>query len=338
MMYSLTSARHAFHPLGCGVRAQFRSTREEGDIGREPLGGQESEHTHASVMVGEVVGLLTPRKGELLLDATAGEGGHSEALLKAAPGTRLIALDADPQATAAAIARLAPFKKRVSVIEGNFADVGVLLTHAGIEALDKAVFDLGWNRGQLASGRGFSFLRDEPLSMAYGSTPRSGFNAAEILNTWSEKVLADVFFGYGEERFARRIACAVVKRRSQKPFETTLELVEVVRDAVPPAYRHLRLHPATKTFQALRVAVNDELGVLKAGLAAVWELLAPGGRMAVITFHSIEDRIVKHAFADFVKAGGRLLTKKPLTPTREEIIQNPSARSAKVRGIEKSSL
>ena len=335
MMHSLTFARHVPDLRVFGVRAQFRSTREEGDIGREPRGGQESERVHRSVMVREVVDLLSPKKGELLLDVTAGEGGHSEALLQAATGTKLIALDADQSAVAATSKRLAHFKGRTSVIEGNFADVGTLLKNAGVEAIDKAVFDLGWNRGQLRSGRGFSFLHDEPLLMVYGTTPRSGFTAAEVLNSWSEKVLADVFFGYGEERFARRIARAVVERRSKKPFETTMELVEVVQDAVPAVYRHGRIHPATKTFQALRIAVNDELGALKAGLGAVWILLPQGGRMAVITFHSIEDRLVKHMFAGFAKDGGHLLSKKPLTPTREESIQNPSARSAKMRSIEK---
>jgi len=339
MMPSLTLARVLLDPARDKRR---RSFREEGGTLHPESGksmrGQESERAHTSVMVCEVVDILSPQKGELLLDATAGEGGHSKAMLSKAQGTRLIALDADPQAVATVSMRLAPFKGRTSVIEGNFADVGTLLKSAGVEALDKAVFDLGWNRGQLKSGRGFSFLHDEPLSMAYGSTPRSGFTAAEILNTWSEKVLADVFFGYGEERFARRIARAVVERRSIQPFETTFELVEVVRDAVPAAYRHSRLHPATKTFQALRIAVNDELGALKAGLAAVWGLLSPGGRVAVITFHSIEDRLVKHTFAGFVKDNGRLLVKKPLTPTPEESAENPSARSAKLRGIEKSSL
>ncbi|MBI2004765.1 16S rRNA (cytosine(1402)-N(4))-methyltransferase RsmH [Patescibacteria group bacterium] len=338
MIYSLTLARRVPRLGALGVRAQFRSTREEGDSGREPRGGQESERVHKSVMVREVVDFLSPQKGELLFDATAGEGGHSEALLRAAAGSKLIALDADQAAVAATAKRLAPFKKRASIIEGNFADVGALLKHAGVETLDKAVFDLGWNRGQLKSGRGFSFLHDEPLSMVYGSTPRSGFSAAQILNSWSEKVLADVFFGYGEERFARRIARAVVERRSRKPFETSVELVEVVQDAVPAMYRHGRIHPATKTFQALRIAVNDELGALGAGLTAVWNLLPQGGRMAVITFHSIEDRLVKHLFAGFVKEGGRLLSKKPLTPAREESVKNPSARSAKLRGIEKSPL
>jgi 16S rRNA (cytosine1402-N4)-methyltransferase len=183
-------------------------------------------------------------------------------------------------------------------------------------------------------------MHDEPLVMSYGTRPRSGFTAAEILNGWSEKTLADVFFGYGEERYARRIAAAVVARRALKPFETTMELNEVVRDAVPAAYRRgsasRRIHPATKTFQALRIAVNDELGALDSGVRAAWHALACGGRIAVITFHSIEDRAVKRLFAAFVKKGeGKLVYKKPLTPSAEEIKSNHASRSAKLRAIEK---
>jgi 16S rRNA (cytosine1402-N4)-methyltransferase len=172
--------------------------------------------------------------------------------------------------------------------------------------------------------------------MSYGEKPRSGFTASEILNNWDEKVLADVLYGYGEERYARRIAKAIVESRAIKAFETTLELVEVIRDAVPGAYRHGRLNPATKSFQALRVAVNDELGVIEEGLKAAWSILAPGGRIVVITFHSIEDRLVKKRFAEWAKHGARLVIKKPLTASRAEITSNTSARSAKMRAIEKN--
>jgi 16S rRNA (cytosine1402-N4)-methyltransferase len=171
--------------------------------------------------------------------------------------------------------------------------------------------------------------------MSYGTTSRSGFSAAEALNEWSEQTLADAIFGYGEERYARRIAKAIVTRRETKKFETTMELVEVVRDAVPAAYRRGRINPATKTFQALRIAVNDELGALREGLSAAWDALAPGGRIAVISFHSIEDRIVKRYFAELVKKEeGKLLYKKPLAPTMAEIKRNPASRSAKLRVIE----
>jgi 16S rRNA (cytosine1402-N4)-methyltransferase len=173
--------------------------------------------------------------------------------------------------------------------------------------------------------------------MSYGERPRSGFTAAEILNTWSEKVLADALFGYGEERYARRIAKAIVERREVEPYKTTIELVETIKDAVPAAYRRGRLHPATRSFQALRIAVNDELGAIEQGLTAAWQHLSPGGRVVVITFHSIEDRGVKRMFQAWAKAGqGSLLVKKPLIATQAEIKRNPPSRSAKMRAIEKA--
>jgi 16S rRNA (cytosine1402-N4)-methyltransferase len=264
---------------------------------------------------------LNLKDGDVVVDATAGAGGHSRAMESAAK-IHLIALDADASSGAGAI-------------EANFGDLEQVLAKLRVKKINKALFDLGWNRGQLEAGRGFSFMRDEPLDMRYGKKARSGFTAAEIVNTWSEATLADVLFGYGEERYARRIAKAVVLRRRQEPIETTRQLVELIRASVPAAYTRGRLHPATKTFQALRIAVNDELGVLESGLEAAWKHLACHGHIAVITFHSIEDRLVKRIFARFKKEGGMLLSKKPLVPNREEIINNPSARSAKLRGIEK---
>lgn len=316
------------------VRAQHRLRREEDGTGHERMLAPEMR-AHVSVMTREALDMLALKGGETVLDATAGAGGHSEALLKHAAIT-LIALDADPEAVARVEARLAHFGERVRVVQANFADLGSVLKEEGVRTIHKALFDLGWNASQLASGRGFSFLHDEPLSMSYGPVPASGFSARDILNTWDENVLADVLFGYGEERYARRIARAIVERRRVEPIETTIELVEIVKDAVPPLYRHGRIHPATKTFQALRIAVNDELGALTRGIRAAWEHLAPGGRIAVITFHSIEDRAVKRLFTEFRKEGGTLLTKKPLVASREELAHNPSARSAKMRGIEKN--
>jgi len=271
----------------------------------------------------EVLKALDVKAGEIVVDATYGQGGHS-ALLKKEAKIKLVALDADPAA---------------GVVNANFGDLGKVAEDLGISQINKALFDLGWNRGQLSMGRGFSFMTDEPLNMSYGPTARSGFTATEILNTFTEKALADIFFGYGEERYARRIASAVVERRLVKPFETTMELVEVIKDAVPAAYRRGRLHPATRTFQGLRIAVNDELGVIEQGIKAAWSLLACEGRIAVITFHSIEDRVVKRLFASFTKAEskqkGRLLYKKPLIPTAAEVKANPASRSAKLRVIEK---
>lgn len=283
-----------------------------------PLKPRGRHEVHQSVMVAEVLKLLEPKKGEVVVDATFGQGGHSRAL-EAAAKIKLVAVDADPAA---------------GVEVANFADLSKILAKRNIKKIDKALFDLGWNKGQLQSGRGFSFQNDEPLNMSYASVPRSGFTAADILNVWSEKAIADVLYGYGEERYARRIARAVAVRRKLQPIRTTIELVEIIRDAVPPAYRRGRLHPATKTFQALRIAVNDELRSLERGLSAAWKYLSCGGRIAVITFHSTEDRIVKKFFAGLVKKGGKLLVKKPLTASRTEIEHNPSARSAKVRAIE----
>lgn len=303
------------------VRVRHSLHREEGSDVREQMSQRESKQLHVSVLLKEVVQYLDPKKGEVVVDATFGAGGHSRAL-KAAARIHLIAIDADPAAGA-------------GVIVANFADLASVLQREGVKEIHKAVFDLGWNKGQLSSGRGFSFMTDEPLSMSYGKNPASGFTAGEIVNNWSEKVLADVFFGYGEERYARRIAKAIVERRKVAPIKSTIELVEIIRDAVPGSYRHGKVNPATKTFQALRIAVNDELGVIEKGLRAAWKHLAPGGRIAVITFHSIEDRVVKKLFAELAKKEGRLIVKKPVTPTRSEIIHNPSARSAKLRVIEK---
>ena len=300
MTFAFTSARMPHH-----------LSREEG--GEAP----ERKREHKSVMTAEVLSALAVKAGEVVVDATYGRGGHSAALKKTA-NIKLIALDADPAA---------------GVIEANFGDLKKVL---GAQKVDKVLFDLGWNMTQLQSGRGFSFMRDEPLNMSYAASPRSGFTAAEALNIWSEETLADVLFGYGEERYARRIAKAIVVRRKVQPFATTNELVEVVRDAVPAAYRRGRINPATKTFQALRIAVNDELGCLKQGLFAAWEALTPGGRIAVITFHSIEDRIVKRYFSSLAKEeSGKLLYKKPLAPSAAEIKSNLASRSAKLRAIEK---
>ena len=295
-------------------------------------------------MLDEVLKSLDVGAGDFVLDATAGQAGHSAAILKKQPKARLLALDADPQAVALARETLEYFGARAEVCEANFANIEKVLKKQKIKIINKALFDLGWNRGQLQSGRGFSFLHDEPLVMSYGPKPLSGFTAKEIVNEWDEETLANVFFGYGEERYARRIAKAIVDRRKIQPIASTIELVEIIRDSVPAAYRRSRIHPATRTFQALRIAVNNELGALEQGVRAVWAHLAPGGRLAVITFHSIEDRAVKKLFVEFARPPGRgargetigrLIYKKPLPASQKEIITNPSARSAKLRVIEK---
>lgn len=332
------STQHTIQPMTfafTSAHVPHSSQREEGSLAHEhtqgtPGGASES---HVSVLKAEVLEALAPQAGEVVLDATAGMGGHSEALLTAAP-VQLVALDADPAAVARAQARLG---QGAVVLNANFADLKEALLGQGIQHINKALFDLGWNMTQRTAGKGLSFLAaEEPLHMGYSEQPRSGFTAAEVLNTWSEQAIADALFGYGEERYARRIAKVVVERRSTKPFALVGDFVEVLLSAVPAAYRRGRIHPATRSFQALRIAVNDELGALRQGLAAAWELLLPQGRIAVITFHSIEDRVVKQYFAGLSKdEEGRLLYKKPLTPSEQELITNPSARSAKLRAIEK---
>lgn len=328
MIRSLTSVR---------VQKLF-DNREEGASVRERKSGVRGSREHVSVMAKEVVAMLDPKEGEVVIDGTAGQGGHSEAILKHASVT-LLAIDADDDAVAHTQLRLQKLGKRAhgaAVVRGNFGDIKAIAYAQHLKFADKILLDLGWNMGQLESGRGFSFLHDEPLDMSYGEAPASGFTAAEVLNTWSEKAIADALFGYGEERYARRIARAVVSRREMKPIETTLEFAEIINDAVPSFYRHGRIHPATKSFQALRIAVNDELGVLRKFLHDSLPLLSGGGRMAIITFHSIEDRLVKQTFAAWAKEKkAKLLTKKPITAADAELTANRPSRSAKLRGIEK---
>lgn len=209
------------------------------------------------------------------------------------------------------------------------------LREIGIASISGALFDLGWSGYQLTAGRGFSFQSDEPLSMAYDAS--QALTARVAVNTWEASSLEDVIRGWGEERYAGRIARVITEARAKKPIETARELAEIIRGAVPKAYAFGRIHPATKTFQALRIAVNDEMGALVDGLRAAWEMLERGGRISVITFHSIEDRIVKQQFRHWEDEGaGKRITKKPLTPSSEEVRDNPRARSAKLRVIEKN--
>lgn len=290
---------------------------------------------HESVLVQESIEALDLHDGQLVVDATAGQGGHSEAILNTAK-VQLVAFDADPASVVLAQKRLERFGNKAHVIEANFRNIQTTLQGRGITAIDRALFDLGWNRGQLSGGKGFSFQADEPLNMSYGIEPTSGFTAAAILNTWSEEAISNVLFGYGGERYARRIAKNVVEARTIAPITTTSRLVSIIEKSVPAFYRRGKTHVATKSFQALRIAVNDELGSLEKGLRTVWDMLRPGGRIVVITFHSLEDKLVKNLFAEFAASGGLRAHKKPLIPSREEIIRNRAARSAKLRTIIKS--
>ncbi len=295
-----------------------------------------SSSMHRTVLLQETIDALDLQPGEVAIDGTLGAGGHSEEIVRRF-GQRVAihAFDLDADAIERAKARLAPLSPAITYHLANFRDMAKEL--AG-EKVDGIALDLGYSSDQLeSSGRGLSFLRDEPLRMTLKKEiSEAEFDAADIVNRWDEEDIANIIYGYGEERFARRIAREIVEAREHAPIDTTARLVEVVEHAVPSFYKRGRIHPATKTFQALRIAVNDELESLRAALVAGWDILKPGGRFAVITFHSLEDRIVKHTFRDWAKAEeGTLITKKPITPSTEELRENPRARSAQLRIIEK---
>lgn len=291
---------------------------------------------HTTVLLTEAVEGLHLSPQATVIDATFGAGGHSRAILtKIKDGGTLIGIDAD--ATALADAHLEKTDATVHLVHNNFSHIREIARSLEINSVDGILADLGWRMEQFAgNGKGFSFMHDEPLIMTYGDPADYNFTAADIINDWDEHVLADIIFGYAEERFARRIAKKIVEVRAKTPIETTFQLVEVVKSALPGAAKRGKTNPATKTFQALRIAVNDELSVLETFITDAFTLLAPGGRLAIITFHSIEDRIVKLRFKELASAElGQLVTKKPIVPSAEELNTNPRARSAKLRIIEK---
>lgn len=300
---------------------------------------QDSTTIHTPVLLQETINGLAIQPGAIIVDGTVGGGGHSEEILKRWDGQiRLICLDADAAALARTRERLARFDQtKIIFIESNFRRLSAVLNDLEIRQIDALLLDLGLSSDELAAaGRGFSFqYPDEPLLMTYAD-PRTTpplLTAQTILNVWSEETLSTIISSYGEERYARRIAAAIVAARERTPFERVGQLVEVVAAAVPRRH-YYRLHPATKTFQALRIAVNDELGALQQTLEDGWSALAAGGHVAIISFHSLEDRIVKRFFRQEAKTGrATLVTKKPIIPTREETIANPRARSAKLRII-----
>ncbi|HYE23078.1 MAG TPA: 16S rRNA (cytosine(1402)-N(4))-methyltransferase RsmH [Candidatus Paceibacterota bacterium] len=294
------------------------------------------ETKHDSVLFNETIEWLDIEPGDTVVDATLGGAGHFKAMLSAlGPQGALVGIDADHDAILRAQkvvdSDLRCEKAAIHLVENNFRNLESIVEEAGVGAPDKILFDLGWSSFQLTRGRGFSFKADEPLLMTYGN-PEEAETAADLVNSASEEELSDIIFTYGEERFARGIAKSIVRERKTKSILTTADLVAAVEKGTPSWYHHRRLHPATKTFQALRIAVNDELGALREGLAAALRVVNPGGRIAVITFHSIEDRIVKSMFRDAAYAGkGCLGTKKPIVPSEEELTVNPRARSAKLR-------
>jgi 16S rRNA (cytosine1402-N4)-methyltransferase len=293
-----------------------------------------TEPIHEAVLVAETVEMLVPSRGGLFVDCTVGLGGHTRALLDAG-AARVLGLDRDRDALRIARERLESYGDRVELVHADYRDLGRVLDEHQIAGVDGALADLGVSSMQLdAEGRGFSFRRDEPLDMRMDQS--GGATAADLVRDMGEEDLASVIYQYGEERFSRRIARAIVDARRVAPIDTTGQLARIVRRAVP-SRGYQRIDPATRTFQALRIWVNRELDRLDVFLAETCDRLMVGARFAVITFHSLEDRIVKHAFRALVQARAalRILTRRPLVPGEAELERNPRARSAKLRAIER---
>ncbi len=306
------------------------------------------EFHHKPVLFEETISSLAIRPEGIYIDGTMGGGGHSEAILQKLTTGKLLSIDQDPDAIAAAGERLRKYPQSIRV-KGNFAQMGELAKAQGIDAVDGVLLDIGVSSYQLDTPeRGFSYHHDAPLDMRMS---QEGPSAKDLVNTLGEQELAEIIFRYGEDRSARRIAQGICQARESAPIETTAQLAEIIKASVPAAVRRAEGHPARKTFQALRIAVNGELDRLQEGLEAGFGLLKPGGRFAVITFHSLEDRIVKQKMNDWCqgcicpkdfpvcvcgrKPKGKLVYKKGLAPSEREIEENPRARSARLRVIEK---
>lgn len=305
------------------------------------------ESRHESVMMKEVLKALAVKPSDTVVDATLGGAGHFTSLLSAlGNGGVIIGIDADSGAVERGREAYAQDRRTdrpiAHLVNDNFRNLSRILERLGIGQADAILFDLGWSGYQIASARGFSFMNDEPLLMTYGLPAQAGEayeTAADIVNSSSETELAEIIFTYGEERFARGIARAIVKARAKERILTTGALVSAIKSGTPKWYHGGKIHPATKTFQALRIAVNDEIGALREGLSSAISALAPNGRLAVISFHSIEDRIVKNILREASQNElGTLSPKKPLTPSRAEVLANRRARSAKLRIFKRSAV
>ena len=293
---------------------------------------------HVAVMTLEVVRHLQPRENGRYIDATLGAGTHTEALLKASsPNGRVLSIDANPLALEKSRAALSSYGKRWIGVEANFRNLESVAKDNGFAPCDGILFDLGFSSDELADpSKGLSFMVNGPLDMRLGpSANEDGLTAAEIVNGWSRDEIEEIVRTYGEERYSRKIADEIVAARSKARLIGTLDLASVIRSAVPRSYERGRIHPATRTFQALRIAVNDELNALRDAIKGARAILSPGARVVIISFHSLEDRIVKQAFRDAEDLN--VITKKPLIPTEEEISFNPRSRSAKMRVGEKVS-
>ena len=309
-----------------------------------------SEFTHRPVMLEECIEGLDIRPDGIYLDGTLGRAGHSREIAKRLSTGRLICVDRDQAALDAAQERLAPWLDKVELVHSNFDQVDQILDRLSLPGVDGMLFDLGVSSPQLDDGsRGFSYMADAPLDMRMDR--EEGVTAADVVNTWSQEELRRIIAQYGEERYAPQIAGAIVRRRADKPIATTLELVEIIKSAMPGKALREKQHPAKRTFQAIRIAVNDELASVERMLRRAVPRLNRGGRLAVITFHSLEDRIVKTGLAEFARGCTcppdfpvcvcgktpdiKLVNKKPILPTEQEIEENPRARSAKLRVAEK---
>ncbi len=305
---------------------------------------------HVSVLLQECLDALNIRPDGIYVDGTLGGAGHSKCIAQRLTAGRLIGIDRDPVALQAARERLADFGERVTLVHSNFCEIAAVLENLKISGVDGILLDLGVSSPQLDDGeRGFSYMADAPLDMRMNS--EDVLTAAAVVNTWNYEELKRILYVYGEERYAPQIAAGICRRREEKPIETTLELVDVIRSAMPPAALREKQHPAKRSFQAIRIAVNDELGAVEKVMTDALDCLNPGGRMAVITFHSLEDRIVKNAMTEAAKGcicppsfpvcvcGNkpkvRLVTRKPIVPGQAELDANPRARSAKLRVCEK---
>ena len=309
-----------------------------------------TEFHHVSVLLQECIDGLNIKPDGIYVDGTLGGAGHSSQIAQRLTTGRLIGIDRDPVALAAAGKRLEPYSDRVTLVHSNFCEMAQVLEDLGIDGVDGILMDLGVSSPQLDDGeRGFSYMVDAPLDMRMNG--EDALSAQTVVNTWSQEELKRILYTYGEERYAPQIAAAICRRRAEKPIETTLELVDIIRSAMPPAALREKQHPAKRSFQAIRIAVNDELGSVEKAMEVAIPLLNPGGRLAIITFHSLEDRIVKTAMADASKGCTcppnfpvcvcgkkpkvKLISRKPIVSGSEELEANPRARSAKLRVCEK---
>ncbi len=298
---------------------------------------------HQSVLLKEIIEGFAFKNGDIYLDATLGSGGHMEEVWRKMKNKVTIAgIDADEMSINIGKERLELIGAKPKLAVFNFRNINKVPEVLNIKNPTKILFDLGWSSDQLESpvgksGRGFSFQKDEPLLMTFKRKIKDEDTTAyDVVNQWTEENLADVIYGYGEERYSRRIAKAIVENRKKEPIKSSVQLAEIIKNAVPISYRFGRIHPATRTFQAIRIAVNDELKALEEGIEKGFAILAKEGRMAIISFHSLEDRIVKNFFREQVnQKKAKFINKKPIIPTIDEINKNPRSRSAKLRIIKK---